>query len=129
KHMDPLSPYSYLDYFGLLIWKLKNIRLNNDEKLQAFHTLNVLFDEAYKTLDGNTKLIDELFEEYTSVTGIKKGNKDYENFLLEQYQEPSSRPSAAVLLYYYYEYIEDFEKCEQLFTELNSYTDIKDVVY
>ncbi len=132
KLIDPLSAYSYLDYFNLLVWKLKNskkLKLNNEQKLQAYYQLTTLFDEASRTLYGNTEVINALFEDYKSVIGVKEENGSYEEFLLEQYQDPHLRPAAAILLFYYYEYIEDSEKCHQLFEELKSYTDSKDVVY
>ncbi len=129
KMLDPLSPYSYLDYFNILTWKLKNIKLTNEQKLYTYQTLNVLFDEATRTLNGNIAIIDRLFEEYSSVIGIKQENQDYEKFLLEQYQDHFLRPSSAVLLYYYYEHLDKKEKCTQLFDEIKNYIDNKDVVY
>ncbi len=129
KLLDPISVYSYLDYFNILIWKLNNVKLNSEQKLHTYHTLNVLFDEASRTLNGNIGIIDRLFEDYTSVIGIKQENKEYEKFLLEQYEDHLSRPPAAVLLYYYYEHMQESEKCDQLFEELKNYIDNKDVVY
>jgi len=129
KHLDPLSPYSYLEYFNLLLWKLKHFKLDNIQKISLHFVINDLFDEAYRTLYSNTGIIDDLFDEYDSIAGIRTINGDYLQFLLERYQNPESRTTASILLFYYYESINDHYKKFQFFQELEDYTDDKDVVY
>lgn len=128
-HLDPLSQYSYLDYFNLLLWKLKNVRMDDIEKLSLHYTINNLFDEAYRTLYSNTGVIDDLFDDYSSTTQFKRNDGEYLDFLLERYQEVNTRPTACILLFYFYSIQKDNFKCNQMIEELESYIDDKDVVY
>lgn len=131
KHLDPSSLYSYIDYFNLLLWKLKNLILDDDERIELLLTINELFDEAYRILYTDTDIINDLFEEFSSYTINSKGDIDYLEFLLEKYQDVETRPMACILLYYYYSSQNeiDWKKCEDLVEEMKNYTDQKEVVY
>ncbi len=129
KHLDPLSHYSYLDYFNMLLWKLTNITMDDNEKLSLHYSINNLFDEAYQTLYSNTGLVDDLFDEYSSISSYKKTDSVYLEFLLERYQDVATRPTACILLFYYYQNVGNYSKVNQFFEELENYTDDKDVVY
>jgi hypothetical protein len=131
KQMDPSSHYSYIEYFNLLIWKLRNLKLADDERLELNLTINNLFDEAFRVLYENTNRILDLFEEYKHINSMAPGDEsvDYLDFLLEKYQDVNSRPITCILLYYYYEDVEDYDKCDDLVDEMKNYTDDKEVVY
>jgi hypothetical protein len=129
KHMDPLSSYSYLDYFSLLMWKLLNFSLEKEQLLKLHKSINTLFDEAYRILSGNTDALDKIFAEYSQTIGLGAVHSEYLEFLLNRYQEVEHRPSAAILLYYYYDFVKDEGKALQLLDELNRYKDNQDVVY
>jgi hypothetical protein len=129
KQLDPSSNYSYVDYLQLLMWKLKNARLDDYERLELNLTLNSLFEEAFKLLSEDTHIISDLFEEYNNLTRGAQKDEDYLNFLLEKYQNVDTRPIACMLLYYYYYSLEDYDKCDNFIVELKKYSDSKEVVY
>ncbi len=68
-------------------------------------------------------------DEYYSIARVTEINGDYIEFLLDIYQDVNRRPVACILLFYYYDLLNDVVKCEQLQIEMESYTDNKDVVY
>lgn len=129
KHLDPSSPYSYLDYFNLLLWKLRDITLTKEELTLTHLTINNLFDEAYRLLYSNIGKIDDLRDEYYSISRVKETDNDYIEFLLEIYQDVNRRPIACILLFFYYNILGDMSKCGQFQAEMESYLDNKDVVY
>ena len=129
KQLDPVSHYSYLDYFNLLLWKLKNSSMTDAEKINTHYKINNLFDESYRTLYGNTSVIDDLLEEYNQISGSRIMNGEYLDFLLERHYDVNTRATAAILLYYYYDYLNDQSKCDQYWEELLEYMDNKDVIY
>lgn len=129
KRLDPGSAYSYVDYLNLLLWKLERLDLDDEERMNLHLNINNLFDEAYRTMYSGLRTIDDLYGEYASLNDFNKPDNEYLEFLLERYQNVDSRPSACILLFYYYEKLKDFKKCDQFLTELASYTDDRDVVY
>ena len=130
KQLDPSSNYSYIDYLKLLLWKLRNISLEDKELLSLNLTISNLFDEAFKLLFQNTQILHDLFEEYKSYYNTSNhNNADYLEFLLEKYRNVETRPTASVLLYYYYENRGELRKSLDFINEIESYGDDKDVAY
>lgn len=128
KLLDPSSHYSYVEYLNLLIWELKNIKQNDDEKLQTLLRINNLFDEAYKTLYNNTGIIDDIYGEYINYIDVEVDGNFLE-FLLERYKDVNTRITACILLFYYYDRLEEDEKAMEFFEELKNYKDNHDAVY
>jgi hypothetical protein len=129
KELDQSSTYSYMDYFNLLIWKLRNLSLDDKEKLVLHLTINDLFDEAFRMIEHNKNGLIDLYEEYNKFKAVKGAQSNYLEYLLEQYQIPEQRAIACMLLYYYYEENKQQKKLEDLISELVNYQDLKEVVY
>lgn len=129
KELDPSSKYSYLDYFNLLLWELRNIRLENSELLQLHLHINILFEEAFRLIEDDKNVVTDIFEEYKHLKATVGVQEGYYEYLLEQYQVPENRPIACILLYYYHDENRDYRQCSEFVDELTNYKDIKDVVY
>lgn len=126
--LDFSSSYSYVDYLKMLLWKMSKVNLDDEQRFETILAISNLFDDAFRVLVDNVSAIQDLFEEYRGLVSSDLKGEEYEDFLLGVYQNPKSRPMAAILLYYYYDEY-NRGKAEQFIPELETYLDNKDVVY
>ena len=126
---DPCSHYSYYDLLMLLIWELRHINLTKEELLILQIQIEGQFEQAYKSITDGIDRITQL--EYIYKLELKKNtsndSSDYIDYLQELYEEEQLRPYACILLYNYYEKMNDTIRMLDYFDELESYLDNDEV--
>ena len=127
KRLDPGSDFSYLNYFSLLNWKLKHIKLDSDGKLELINKIYKLYDESKRILFTKVDQIEELFTNFKNEVGSFV-DEDYLDFLQNAYRDPNTRVKASLALYNYYTILGDFPNAKVILEELKSYDDEKEVV-
>lgn len=129
KNLDPTSRYSYSDYLSLLLWKLRYLKTEKDGLLDLHFKITSLLDEGFRLIESEKSFLSDRLEEYRVLKREVKENKYYFDFLLDYYYMPETRPTACMLLYYYFDELKDYRRANPYVEELKGYTDIKEVVY
>lgn len=129
--MDPFSAYGYIDYIKLLIWELKNLRFEKEDKVVQRIKIEELFDLAQKTVTDDINRIFNQKAEYTEFLKEETSDKEYLFYLEELYNDPDLRSYACILKYNYLENIENEDNSktmEELIDEMENYLENNEVV-
>jgi len=126
--IDPCSSYSFYDLIRLEIWCLDNLILSEEDKLLIRIKIEENFELAERTVTDYKYPILTLENEYKQKYIFKDNENEYLNYLDECYDDTDLRPYALILLFNFYLYKENFEKCSDYLSELEYYKDIEDVM-
>lgn len=128
QHLDPCSSFSYVSYIKAIIWKIKKLNLDEEEKIQLQIKIEDLFKYANTTVTSGFEKINVIYSEYTEFLNVSLELSDYLLHIEELYQDLKLRPYACILLYNYYAKIDDIDKMYRYLEELELYTDNFEVI-
>lgn len=128
QHLDPCSSFSYVSYIKAIIWKIKNLEMDEEERIQLQIKIEDLLKYANTTVTSGFEKINAVYSEYIEFLSASIEFSDYLIHIEELYLNLKLRPYASILLYNYYAKTNDQDKMYRYLEELELYTDNFEVV-
>jgi hypothetical protein len=127
--LDPFSYYSYVEYIRFELWFWQTVKLNDIDEITQRIKIEELLERAEKSVLENAHIITQLRADYLNKVGYRtdEERQQYLEFLEDAAQDPGKRPYALILLFYYFERMQDEEEVAAIISELESQTHLDEV--